>query len=85
MPAQRTEIFAAVIRLHRPYERDGITAQSYLHKLVIFKPQAVAYVYAEGEQGQGYFGYYAGIGIADIGVIAPDIYHSTFHGQSLSG
>jgi hypothetical protein len=55
----------------------------YLSKFVVFESQPVAYIDAEGQQGNGYFGYHAGIVVFDEGVVTTDINDGTVHRSSL--
>lgn len=45
----------------------------YLGKFVIFEFQSVAYINAEGQQGDGDFGNHTGIIVLDEGVVTADI------------
>ena len=56
----------------------------YLRKLVILEFQHIAYIHAEGEQGDGNLGDDAGIVVFDKGVVTPDINDGAKHG-SLTG
>ena len=57
----------------------------YGGKFVIFKLQPVAYIDAEGQQGDGNFGNHTGIVVFDEGVITTDVNDSTIHGSLLIG
>ena len=51
----------------------------YQRKFIILEFQLIAYVHAEGEQGDGNFGNDAGVVVLDIGIVAADIYNGAEH------
>lgn len=51
-------------------------------KFVILKFEALAYIHAEGEQGQGYLGFYPGVVIFYGGVVAKNIDYCAEHSSS---
>ena len=51
----------------------------YFGEFVIFKYEAVTYIYAERQQCDGNLGHYTGIVVLYKGIIAPDINNSTEH------
>lgn len=49
-------------------------------EFVILEFQLIAHVDAEGQQGDGHFGDYAGVVVLDEGIVTPDVDDGAEHG-----